>query len=67
MTDLEIKLLASLKDFMEMWGSRDAHSESKRAQAKRAAMWDRANAAVAKAEGRQREARGSERTPEETP
>ena len=44
-------LLASLRDFMEMWGHPDSHSESKRAQAKRAAMWDRANAAVAKAEG----------------
>lgn len=33
-------LEAALKAFAAMWGSKDAHSETKRAQAKRAAMWD---------------------------
>jgi hypothetical protein len=50
MTDLERKLLASLKDFMAIWGSADASSASKRAQAKRAAMWDRAKAVVKECE-----------------
>jgi hypothetical protein len=46
------ELLVALREFMDIWGSRDACSWSKRAQARRAAMWDKANAALAKAEGR---------------
>ncbi len=34
------ELEAALKAFADMWGSADAHSASKRAQAKRAAMWE---------------------------
>ncbi len=34
------ELEAALKAFAEMWGSADAHSTSKRAQAKRAAVKD---------------------------
>ena len=44
-------LSAALREFMDIWGSRDAHSPSKRAQQRRAAMWDKAKAAIAKAEG----------------
>lgn len=47
------ELLAALQEFMSMWGSKDTHSLSKRAQARRAAMWEKANTAVAKALGRQ--------------
>jgi hypothetical protein len=45
-------LLEALRAFMDMWGSGDAGSASKRAQQKRADMWEKANAAIAKVEGR---------------
>jgi hypothetical protein len=45
-------LYDALVAFTEMWGSRDAHSESKASQRKRAAMWDKANAALATARGK---------------
>ena len=45
------ELLAALREFMDMWHSGDSNKTSKRAQARRAAMWDKANAAIAKAEG----------------
>jgi hypothetical protein len=45
-------LLEALKEFMSIWGSGDSTRESKRARQRRADMWDKANAAVAKAEGR---------------
>lgn len=44
-------LHAALVTFTEMWGSRDANSQSKAAQRKRAAMWVLVNAALAKARG----------------
>lgn len=44
-------LKESLESFMGMWGSMDARSESKRAQKRRADMWDKAQSAIAKAEG----------------
>ena len=43
-------LVEALKTFMAMWVSPDARSISKRAQAKRAAMWDKADAAIAAVE-----------------
>lgn len=42
-------LLEALKLFMDMWNSGDSGSSSKRAQQRRADMWDKANAAIAKA------------------
>jgi len=45
-------LLEALTAFAQMWGSRDAHSTSKRSQARRADLWDKVNSALAKAEGR---------------
>lgn len=45
-------LIASLREFMDMWNSGDSTKTSKRAQARRAAMWDAAEVAIAKAEGR---------------
>lgn len=45
------ELLEALGLFMDMWNSGDSGRSSKRAQARRAAMWDKANAAVAKANG----------------
>ena len=44
-----LELREALKTFMEMWGTRDAVSSSKRAENKRAEMWDKANAAIYKA------------------
>lgn len=41
------ELVEALKEFMDIWGSRDANSQSKRAQRRRAAMWDKATAAIA--------------------
>lgn len=46
------ELLKALKEFMDIWGSRDSNGDSKRAQKRRAALWDMATQAVAKAEGR---------------
>lgn len=46
-------LLKALKLFMDMWNSGDARRSSRRAQKRRADMWDKANAAVAKAEAPQ--------------
>lgn len=43
-------LMEALGEFMVMWGSRDARSQSKKAQDRRAKMWDKANAAIRKAE-----------------
>lgn len=45
------ELLEALQLFMDMWNSGDSVRSSKRAQARRAEMWDKANAAVAKATG----------------
>lgn len=42
-------LQTALKLFMDIWGSGDATSHSKRAQRRRADMWDKANAAIAQA------------------
>jgi len=36
----------TLKAHRDMWGSKDAHSESKRAQGIRARLWERSNAAM---------------------
>jgi hypothetical protein len=46
------QLYEALVSFMEIWGSDDARSLSKRAQAKRAKLWEKADAAIAKAEGK---------------
>jgi len=46
------ELLDALREFMDIWGSVDAEGDSKRAQRRRAEMWTKANAAIAKAEGR---------------
>lgn len=46
------KLKAALLEFMDMWSSGDSHKTSKRAQARRAAMWDLAHEAIAESEGR---------------
>lgn len=42
-------LLKALEAFMDMWNSGDSSRSSKRAQQRRADMWDLANAAVLKA------------------
>jgi hypothetical protein len=44
-------LYGALAAFMGIWGSGDSTSPSKRAQNRRAAMWAKANAAMAKARG----------------
>lgn len=44
-------LLKALELFVEMWNSGDSTRMSKRAQQKRAEMWDEVNAAIAKARG----------------
>jgi len=45
-------LLEALKLFMDMWNSGDSTRSSKRAEQRRAEMWVKANAAIAKAEGK---------------
>ena len=45
-------LLAALKEFMDVWTSGDSFSRSKKAQGRRARMWDMATAAVERAEGK---------------
>lgn len=44
-------LLEALELFMDMWNSGDSGRSSKRAQQRRADMWDKANAAIAKVKG----------------
>lgn len=51
--ELNADLLEALLAFMDMWNSGDGGRSSKRAQQKRADMWTKANAAVAKANGQQ--------------
>ena len=46
------ELMEALLELMDIWDSGDSFGLSKRAQARRAAMWDKANAAIAKAKGR---------------
>lgn len=43
------ELLEALELFMGIWGSGDINSPSKRAQKRRADIWEKANAAIAKA------------------
>ncbi len=45
------ELYEALAEFMDIWNSSDSRSASKQAQARRAAMWTKANAAIAKARG----------------
>jgi hypothetical protein len=44
-------LYAALSGFMDIWGSRDATSDSQRARQRRSDLMDMANAALAKARG----------------
>lgn len=43
------ELLAALQEFMEIWNSNDATRDTKKATARRAAMWQNAQAAIRKA------------------
>ncbi len=45
------ELYEALAEFMDIWNSSDSRSASKQAQARRAAMWTKANAAIAKSRG----------------
>ena len=46
------ELLEALKLFMDIWNSGDSISDSKKAKLRRAAMWKKAVAAIAKVEGK---------------
>jgi hypothetical protein len=46
LTDRENLLLDAIKDYVSIWNSRDAISNSRRAQGRRMRMWEKIDAAL---------------------